>query len=102
MNSRIAASRRPQQPKRHTVRTASVMAAAVSSALLASAGAGEAMAAIDARSAAPGLAERVISLRHVLAERDASAGSKGEWVDRVLSPKLELSQEKKWNKWNNG
>jgi hypothetical protein len=78
------------------------MAVAVS-ALLAAGGASEATAVNDdTRRAATDLAQRVASLRQVVTERQASADRNGEWVDRVLSPKIELSQEKKWNKWKNG
>jgi hypothetical protein len=78
------------------------MAAALS-ALFAAGGAGGATAASDARSAAADLAERVASLRQVVTERQASSDGDGGWIDRLLSPRMELSQqEKKWNKWKNG
>ena len=77
------------------------MAAALS-ALFAAGAATGATAASDASRAASDLAERVASLRQVVTERRASPDGDREWVDRVLSPRIELSQEKKWNKWKNG
>jgi hypothetical protein len=99
MSSRNAASRR-QRPKRHAVHRASVIAAALS-ALFAAGGAIAATSASDASRAASGLAERVASLRQAVTERQASPDPARGWVDRVLSPRIELSQEQKWNKWKN-
>ena len=102
MKSRTPASRRPGRAKSRRPGPTAVMAAAASSVLLSAGGAGEAAAAADARRGAPDLAERVASLRQTVAGRAASGERTGEWVDRVLSPRIDLAQEKKWNKWNNG
>lgn len=80
------------------------MAAALS-ALFAAGGATGATSASDASRAASDLAERVASLRQAVTERQASPDPERGWVDRLLSPRIELSQEKdkdkKWNKWKN-
>ena len=98
MSSRNAASRRPRA-RRHAARRAGVAAAAALSALFAAGGAG-ATSTSDANSAALDLAERVASLRQAVTERQASPDPDRGWVDRVLSPRIELSQQK-WNKWKN-
>ncbi len=77
--------------------TAAAAAAVVTAALTAVTG--NAVAGSDLRAGVPDVADRVVALRRLLAEKPASDEGATGRVDPLLSPGTPIAQ---WNKWKNG
>lgn len=90
--------RRSGQTTRRVNATAAATAAVVT-AVLATAVPGNAVASSDVRAGTPDLADRVVALRQLLAEKRTSVEGTTSWVDPVLSPGAPVAQ---WHKWKNG
>jgi hypothetical protein len=91
-------SRRSGETTRRVNATAAAAAAVVTAALSAAVP-GNAVAGADVRAGAPDVADRVVALRQLLAEKPTSVAGTTSWVDPVFAPGAPVAQ---WNKWKNG
>jgi actin-like ATPase involved in cell morphogenesis len=98
MKPALSPPRRSRQVKHRVRITGAAIAAAVGAALVVAMPA-DAVAATDVRAGASDLADRVVSLRQLLAEKSSAVEAGAPWSDRALTPGTQLSQ---WKKWNNG
>ena len=91
-------SRRSGETTRRVNATAAAAAAVVTAALSAAVP-GNAVAGSDVRAGTPDVADRVVALRQLLAEKRTSVAGTTSWVDPVFAPGAPIAQ---WNKWKNG